>query len=185
MNADTIWPVVFLGAVIAMVAMRISARKNKALFLPDYQRAVRFVDGSFVDVMGPGSYHPNGKREQITVVDIRPQPIVVERVLYQDATQAPSVISIGAELVIADPCQAITKLKNLVNDSIAIIRDELRGIVSKRIADSVPEARSKLEADIAAGLNTHLSRFGIRLQNVEVTELWSRTINPPMMMGAN
>jgi hypothetical protein len=185
MNTDNIWPVVFLGAVIASLTLRISARKNKRIYIPDYQRAVRFVDGSFVDVLGPGSYQPDGKREQITVVDMRPQPIVLERVFYQDATQAPSVISIGAELVIADPCQAITKLKNLANDSIAIIRDELRITVSKRIADVAAEARGKMGTDIAESLNTQLIKFGVQVKNVEVTELWSRPVNPAMIMGAN
>jgi hypothetical protein len=95
------------------------------------------------------------------------------------------VISIGAELRIADPCEAITKLKNLVNDSIAIIRDELRSIVSKRIADPTLDARGKMSADIAEQLNLHLGKFGVRVENVEITELWSRTVNSALITGAN
>lgn len=155
------------------------------LFIPDYQRAVRFVDGASASVLGPGSYDPPGKHEQVTVVDMRPQPIVVERVMYQDLVQSPSVISIGAELVVSEPIEAITKLKNLVNDAIAMIRDQLRIIVSRRIADSSPEGRSKLASEIATSLNSELRKFGVQLQNVEVTELWSRTIKPSGITGAN
>jgi hypothetical protein len=185
MNNDNIWPVLFLGAVLVMLAQRIFARRKQNIFVPDYQRAVKFVDGTFGSVLEPGSYEPAGKHEQITVVDMRPQPIVVERVIYQDAVQAPSVISIAAELVISDPFEAITKLKNLTNDSIAIVRGQLRNMVSRRIADPARETRTKLATDIMAGLNRVLRKFGVQVQKVEVTELWSRTIKPLEMMGAN
>ena len=103
MNSDTLWSVVFLGAVLVMLTQRILGRKKPKIYIPDYQRGVKFVDGTFGSILGPGSYEPAGKHQQITVVDMRPQPIVVERVIYQDAIQAPSVISIAAELVISDP----------------------------------------------------------------------------------
>ncbi len=185
MNSDTLWSVVFLSAVVVILAQRIFGRKKPKIFIPDYQRGVKFVDGTFGSILEPGSYEPASKHQQITIVDMRPQPIVVERVIYQDAIQAPSVISIAAELVIADPFQAITKLKNLVNDSIAIIRDQLRSTVSKRIADTAPESRTKLASDITSALNNNLHQFGVQVQNVEVTELWSRAVAPPAMMGAN
>jgi len=185
MNADNLWSVVFLGAVLMIIALRLVARKKPSLFVPDYQRAVKFVDGAFKNVLDPGSYGPPGKNEQITVVDLRPQPIVVERVMFQDAIQASSVISIGAELMISDPADAVTKLKNLLNDSIAIIRDQLRSTMSKRIADWDPATRAKLASDITLSLNSDLRKFGVQLQNVEITELWSRTIKPTATMGAN
>src|SRR5579871_5590635 len=166
MNSDTLWSVVFLSAVVVILAQRISGRKKPKIFIPDYQRGVKFVDGTFGSILEPGSYEPASKHQQITIIDMRPQPLVVERVIYQDAIQAPSVISIAAELVIADPFQAITKLKNLVNDSIAIIRDQLRSTVSKRIADTAPESRTKLASDITSALNNNLHQFGVQVQNV-------------------
>ncbi|MGA8432193.1 MAG: SPFH domain-containing protein [Candidatus Sulfotelmatobacter sp.] len=185
MNNDNIWLFVFWGAVLFILAQRIFARKKPRILLPDFQRAVKFVDGAFGSVLEPGNHEPAGKNEQITVVDMRPQPIVVERIIYQDAMQAPSVISIAAELVIFDPFEAVTKLKNLVNDSIAIIRDQLRSMVSKRITDPAPEMREKLAGEITLALNNDLRRFGVQVQRIEVTELWSRPIEPPMAIGAN
>jgi SPFH domain / Band 7 family len=185
MNGGDIWSVVFLGAVLVIIAQRVFGRKKPRIFVPDYQRAVKFVDGAFASILDPGSYEPPGKHEQITIVDMRPLPIVVERLIYHDAIQAPSVISIVTELVISDPVEALTKLKNLANDSAAIARDQLRSMVSKRIADPTPESREKLASDIATALNGELRKYGVQLQNVEVTELWSRTIKQPVMTGAN
>jgi hypothetical protein len=185
MNTDGLWALAFLAAVIAIRSTRLFVKKSARVFVPDYQRGVRFVDGVFREVMGPGSYNAASANEQITIVDMRPQPIVVERILYQDALQTPSVISIGAELSVADPYQATTKLKNLINDSSAIVRDALRGVVSKRIADISPEVRSKTATDIAAVLNEDLRKCGMQVTNVEITEFWSRTLKPHPMAGAN
>jgi hypothetical protein len=185
MDEHALWAFAFLAAVIAMRYTRLFAKKRIRVFVPDYQSAIRFVDEMFREVLGPGSYDPAGANEQITIVDMRPQPIVVERILYQDALQTPSVISIAAELNVADPYQAATKLKNLVNDSLAIIKDALRGVVSKRIADTSAEVRGNAAADIAAALNEELSRCGVRVANVEITEFWSRTVKPHSITGAN
>lgn len=185
MNDDNMWSFIFMGAALLILALRVSVRKKQRIYLPDYQRAVKFRDGTFASILEPGGHDPARRREQITVVDMRPQPIVVERVIYQDAIHAPSVISIAAELVISDPLEAITKLKNLMNDSVTMIRDQLRSIVSKTIADSAPEARLKLARDLMAALNGELRKFGVQVQNVEVTESWSRTIKPQMSAGAN
>jgi hypothetical protein len=185
MNIDGLWALAFLAAVIALRSTRLFAKKGARVFVPDYQCGVLFVDGAFREVMGPGSYNPTTANEQITIIDMRPQPVVVERIFYQDALQAPSVISIGAELSVADPYQATTKLKNVINDSLAIMRDTLRGVVSKRIADISLEVRNKTATDITAVLNEDLRKCGMQVANVEITEFWSRTLKPHPMAGAN
>jgi flagellar basal body-associated protein FliL len=185
MNPDNIWPVVIVSAALVLLAQRILGSKKPRIFIPDYQRGVRFADGAFGRVLDPGSYQPGAKDEQTTIVDMRPLPVVVERVLYQDAIQTPSVISIAAEVLVEDPVTATTKLKNFANDSVAIIRDQLRNTVSKRIADSAPEVRSKLQDELASALNSELRKFGVGVRNVEVTELWSRAVKPAVTTGAN
>jgi regulator of protease activity HflC (stomatin/prohibitin superfamily) len=183
--ADEISLILFVTALIAMLSLRLFRKKRVRVYAPDYQRALLFVDGAFRKVLGPGNYESSSSHEQVTVVDMRPQPIVVERIIYQDVLQTPSVISIAAELCVADPYQAATKLKNFVNDSLAIIRDGLRSIVSKRIADSALETRGKTASDLAVTLNHELGKFGVRLDNLEITEMWSRVLNSQSTTGAN
>jgi hypothetical protein len=58
-------------------------------------------------------------------------------------------------------------------------------MLSKRIADPAPEMREKLAGEITLALNNDLRRFGLQVQRIEVTELWSRTIKSPTTIGAN
>jgi hypothetical protein len=185
MNADDIWAVVFLLGGAALLFLRFYGRRTVRVFITDYQRGVRFVDGTFRDLLGPGSYRSNRNREQVTVVDMRPQPVVLERIFYQDAFSVPSVVSIAAELSVGDPYRATTQLKDPIRDSLDLIRDQLRGIATQSIADLGPETRHKSANEIAATLNCDLDKFGMRIANLEITELWSRSVPPQTTAGAN
>jgi len=185
MSADDIWAVAFLLGIVVLLSLRIYGRRTVRVFITDYQRGVRFVDGTFRDLLGPGSYRSNCNREQVTVVDMRPQPVVLERIFYQDAFSAPSVISIAAELSVGDPYRATSQLKDPIRDSLDLIREQLRGIATQSIAGIEQETRHKSAHAIAAALNSDLNECGMRVANLEITELWSRSVPPQTTAGAN
>jgi|SRR6185437_6438697 len=173
MDSDNILSLLVV-ATAAVCVLTLRLRRVKHIFIPDYKRGVRFVKGSFANVLGPGSYQPFTAKEQIEIVDMRPQPIILERISYRDAWQNESSVSLAAEMLISDAHLATTTLKDQINDSLPIVRDTLRSIVSGGIADGSPEFRSKTAADITGAVNTALDRVGMRITNVEIIELWSR-----------
>ncbi|MGP0020758.1 MAG: SPFH domain-containing protein [Candidatus Sulfotelmatobacter sp.] len=185
MNADDIWAIVFLLGGAALLLLRFYGKRTVRVFVTDYQRGVRFVNGAFRDVLGPGSYYSSRTREQITIVDIRPKLVVFERIFYEDAFHAPSVVSFAAELSVGDPYRAITQMKYPINDSIAIIRDQLQSVVSQSIANTEPATRDKSANEIAAALNRELGKFGMQVANLEILEMWSRSVRPETITGAN
>lgn len=119
-------------------------------------------------------------KEQILIVDMRPQLFVIERLFYRDALQAASVISIGGELNVSDPYSAGTVLKDQVNDSIAIVREALRTTVSRGVIDATEASKAKTVAEIQSSANASLAQYGMRVVNVELTEVWSQEIDPPL-----
>jgi len=185
MNADDIWGLVFLADVVALFILRIRWRGEKRVYITDYQRGVRFDKGTFARVLDPGCYKSRGSRQQITMLDMRPQPFVVERLFYKDALQASAVISIGAELKVIDPQLVATKLKDQTKDSISIVRDALRLVASKTIVDVATEARSNTAREIEAAANVDLANLGMIVSDMEITEAWSVPVEPRMTAGAN
>jgi hypothetical protein len=177
--------VIFLVAGIALFFLIPRLRKRKQIFVTDYQRGVRFVDGRFADLLGPGSYRYLTTREQITMVDMRPHQIILERLFFTDSLRVESIISIGSELLVSDPFVALSAQKDPVNDSLAMIRNALRTFVSQRITSPDAADRSKLADAITAHLNAELARFGMRVSNLEVTELGSRTAQPKPGLAPN
>jgi len=177
---------VFFAGLLAVLIVRLTPVR-RVVFVTDYQSGVRFVKGSFSEILGPGAYPYAKSREEIAVVDMRPLPFLVERFFYQDGLQSPSVISIGAELVVADPYLATTKVKDRVNDSVAMVHDTLRIYLGKTVLDPSQMARKAAADKIAAAANAELNKIGMRLQNFEITELWSRPMagHPGASRGAN
>ena len=87
--------------------------------------------------------------------------------------------------MVRDPYTAATRLKDTTADSVAIVRDAIRLTVSKTIAGHPPEARVAAAAEIEKAGNAELQGFGMGIAEVEVTEMWSRTVEPRMISGAN
>ena len=175
MPPNDISAIILVWLVIFVFAFLFYMRKIKRVYITDYMRGVRYVKGSFRDVLGPGSYQPFTRRVTVERVDMRPVPFELERIFYRDALQSNAVISIGAQILVSDPHLASTMLKDNVGDSILIVRDTLRSILSRGITDESPEFRVKVAGDITSAANAELSQFGMKISDVEVTELSSRS----------
>ena len=185
MEDNPIWIVVFFAALITSIVLRIRRQGRQRIFIPDYQCGLRYVDGVFTDTVGAGVYPPNDSRKQITVVDMRPRLIVIERIFYQDALQSPSVISIGAKLSVCDAYLASAKLKDYTNDSLVVVRDTMRMTVSKIIGGYSSGTRSTTAAAIQKAADAELRKVGMTISDVEITEAWSRAVEPRISSRAN
>lgn len=164
------------GLVVVNYLFRL--RKVPRTYLTDYMRGVRFVKGAFAQVLGPGGHQPLTRHEHIEVVDMRPAPFLLESISYRDALQSDSVISIGGELLVDDPYLAATSLKNRVSDSLPIVRQALRGAVSRKITDRTQEFRMRVAEAVTAAANEELHRVGMKVSSVEITEVFSRNASP-------
>jgi hypothetical protein len=184
MDPDAIVGVIFIAGIVVLVFLIRRVRTAKTVFITDYQRGVRFVNGVFRDVLGPGRYRSYTGHDLINIVDMRPNPFLAERISYQDALQSPSIMSIGAELLVSDPYVVSTKLKNPVDDSIPVAREIVKSFAAGNITDARPEARAKTAEEITKAVNRELSQFGMAVRNLEITEVWSRHLQQ-ITGGAN
>jgi hypothetical protein len=141
----TIGLITFTSVVIVIVMARVN-RGKKRILIPDYRRGVLFVNGAFVKVLEPGSYRVSALKQQLTIVDMRPQPIVLERIFFQDALKNQGVVSLALNLLVQDPHLAATTTRDQIRDGLAILRDQLRTVLSQQIADLQPETAAKLAA---------------------------------------
>ena len=167
-----ITPLLTFTTVVVMLAMARFNRGKKRILIPDYRRGVLFENGSFVKVLEPGSYRVSGSKQQITIVDMRPQPFLLERIGFQDAVKNQGVVSLGVDLRVQDPHLAATATRDQIKDALAILRDQLRTVLSQQISDLRPEAPAKLAETIAAAANKELRKIGMRAAGTEVTEFW-------------
>lgn len=168
---DTLFPFIAFASVVVVVFLGRRNRNRKRILIPDYRRGVHFVGGVFSGVLDAGSYTFDARKEQITIVDLRPQPILMDRLGFQDALKHDGLISVATELVVRDPQLAASALRDQVKDAYILTRDTIRLTMSQQIADDVDLVR--LGDAIAAAVRLELRKVGMDIPNLEITELWA------------
>jgi hypothetical protein len=161
------------GAVVLVLTLTQRKRGKKRILITDYRCGIRFVNGGFVALLPPGSYRFNPERDQITIIDMRPQPILIERQVFQDAVGAQSVISIGTELVVSDPVLVANALRDQIKDAYVIVRDTLRAAAPRQVVAGMGDNRKSIEEALTKVINTELAKVGMRVPEIEITELWA------------
>jgi hypothetical protein len=174
---------VMLATFVAVCWIHLRNRRKKRIVLTDYRRGVHFVNGTFKEVLGPGSYRYDERTEQITVMDLRPQPIIIERLTFQDALRQEGIISVGTELLIRDSRLAATALRDQIKDAYVIVRDAIRTAMSKQIAAG-PEESSSVADAVTRAVNAELAKVGLSVSKIEITELVSQALQPQITPGS-
>jgi hypothetical protein len=169
MLAKVGWQLFSVACLVAAAVIAFRLRRRKVVYITDFQTGLRFRDGTVCKVLPPGSYLTSGSRNMIAVVDMRPRPFVLERLMYQDVLQTNSVISVGGELWIRDPNLAVITLKDIVGNSLPIVRERLCQAASRSIIDASPEGRKELAGRLLAELNRELETRGVEIRNLEIT----------------
>jgi hypothetical protein len=74
--------------------------------------------------------------------------------------------------LVQDPHLAATATRDQIKDALAILRDQMRTVLSQQISDLSPGGPAKLAETIAAAANKELRKIGMRAAGTEVTEFW-------------
>jgi hypothetical protein len=167
--------------VVMMVVLgfRFGRQKDrKRIAITDYLRGVRYKNGVFVDVVGPGSYSFNARNEHIERVDMRPQPFVFESFSCSDALNQPITLSFAGEFEVADPRLAVSTMKKDSDEAFARLKQVIRTTASRLAVQDGSEATEKhLTETFLEEMNADLARSGLRIRNLELTEIWGYFTN--------
>jgi hypothetical protein len=172
MTTEILGQLIFLVCLATMVVFGIRLRRSKLLYIVDYQVGLRPKSDGSSELLQPGAYRSSAGGTPISVVDLRPRQFILERLVFQDMLRASGVISVGGELVIRDPQLADIAFKNLLEDSLPIVRERLLHFAPRSIIDLSIEGRAKMAASITADLNREMQARGVGIEHLEITELW-------------
>lgn len=183
-------PAEIVGAVLSFVCLIATAiftfrmRRMKPTYLFDYQAGLRF-DGARCSILSPGHHLSSASSSAITVVDLRPHQFILESQVCKDAMYANCVISLGGEILVSDGQRVVIALKNIVEDSLAIVRETARSVVSHTILEPGPAGRASLTKMLTEEMNRELSPRGVEIRNLEITELWAQPLKYDMPTTTN
>jgi uncharacterized membrane protein YqiK len=156
--------------VLLVIVARLTARSQRQIIL-DYQRGIRFQGGKPQAILGPGCHRFQPANEQIIVVDLRDQPVIVERFAYADSTGVNALVSISAAVRVADVHRASTQYRDHVNEAIVALREALRQHLSASRAAEARRERRRYEQELKTQAAIELEKLGLALASLEITEV--------------
>jgi regulator of protease activity HflC (stomatin/prohibitin superfamily) len=136
--------------------------------LREYQRAVVFQLGRFLDVKGPGLFFLVPMVQQMVRVDLR---TVVLDVPPQDVITRDNVsgkVNAVVYFRVVDPQKAIIQVVDFLAATSQLGQTTLRAVLGKHDLDTLLSEREKLNVDIQRTLDMQTDAWGIKVGIVEI-----------------
>ena len=141
------------------------------IVVPEWERVLRYVDGRFVEVLGPGVHRRRRWRSRGVRVDLRARLVAVagQEVLTADGVSVK--LSLLARCRVADPRRSHEAAERPDDFVYAALQLAAREAVAARTLDEVLAARAELGAELATAAADMVGEVGYVLDGVAVRDL--------------
>jgi hypothetical protein len=138
-------------ALLALVALLIGAVLSSLFqrtIVYDYQRGLRYRDGRFTDLVGPGSHWAFAPTTTIKLVDLRSGvlPLPGQELVTSDGVTIKVSLAVQRRLV--DPVIAINEVENYTASTYSILQVALRETVGAMPVDDVLTRRTEIGPEV-------------------------------------
>jgi regulator of protease activity HflC (stomatin/prohibitin superfamily) len=161
-----------LAAIVAVVifAMLVGALFKRTIIY-DYQRGLRYRNGRFVDIVGPGSHWAFAPTTSIRLVDVRSAvlPLPGQELVTSDGVAIKVSLAVQRRLV--DPAVAINDVENYTLSTYSILQVALREVVGAMTVEEVLSRRSEIGGEVLGRSREAVRKIGVELESVDVKDL--------------
>ncbi|MET8427142.1 slipin family protein [Nocardia sp. NPDC004860] len=136
----------------------------------EYQRTLRFEDGTLREVLGPGRHRYNKERCTLVTVDMRPRLLQVggQELLTRDGLSLR--VSFVGDWVVTDPVTFTTGAQSAETVLYTTVQEVARDLVAAHTLDELIADRTRLGAG-AERVAAAVERFGIRVESLRAKDL--------------
>lgn len=162
----------YLLAVVAiLVVLAIALGPYVTTIINEYERALKFVDGRYVALVGPGRHRYFARRTRLHRVDTRArfEAISGQEVLSSDGVAFK--VSLLASYRITDPRASVLETDNLQEAVHSWLQLALRAVVAGRSSEELIQQREGLSIPLLEAAAGALAKLGVELQHVAVRDL--------------
>jgi regulator of protease activity HflC (stomatin/prohibitin superfamily) len=163
-----LWVLVPAGLLLTIVFRMFKIRH---VIIYEYQKALKYSKGRYVETLGPGSYWIASAFSAIVPVDVRSEFITIQG---QDVLSADGVtlkISLAAEFQVADANLAVNKTANFRGSLYLILQMALREIVGKEKIEVLLESRAGIGGKLMEVAQGKTAEMGLKLISADVKDI--------------
>lgn len=159
---------IYVAAAVLLVLLALSLRQVTVF---EYERGLRYRNGRFTGVLGPGSYWFFPRFTRIARVDIRPTYIVVpgQEVITSDGVGLK--ITVAAKYAVVDPAKAQHSTASYATALYTILQLALRELVGGSPVDEVLSGRPQLNAKLREKCVPAAADFGVDLHEADIKDI--------------
>lgn len=160
-----------LVLALVLLLLAIGGRFLGSITILEYERALRFENGQFVAVTGPGKYRYLTHRTRFHRVDIR---LVHEAVSGQEVLSSDAVAfkaSLLASYRIVDPKLAVLETQNVQEAVHSALQLGLRALIAGRTSEELLQRRAEGSALLLGEAEPLLAKVGVALEQVALRDL--------------
>ncbi|MHB1456061.1 MAG: slipin family protein [Armatimonadota bacterium] len=160
-----LYPLAFIIALVFFLS------RFRTVIIFEYQRGLKYSNGRFVGVIGPGRYKIYIPTTVVQIIDIRPSFVTIsgQEVLSSDGITLK--VSLAAQYQIADPQLAINSSESYNNALYLILQMGIREIIGSSPIDDILEKRGEFGTLLAEKAASEIESLGIKLISVDLKDI--------------
>lgn len=157
---------VSLGLAVALIASR-----WRAVTILEYQQAIKFTNGRFVEVLGGGRHRIWHPRTSLQIVDMREAQLAIpgQELVTRDGVSVK--LSLAVRYRIADPRKALTEVESYLGATYVVLQVALREVIGGLTIDDVLSTRDALGSQVGDRSRGEIAEMGVDLLSVKVKDL--------------
>jgi regulator of protease activity HflC (stomatin/prohibitin superfamily) len=160
-----------LVILLIVVAALIVRSVVDVVVVHDYERGLRYRNGTFGGLLGTGTHVAVRPFSEIRLLDGRPTSILIDGQEILTADGIALKVSLVARYVVGDPVAAVSGDQSFLRALHLELQLGLRETLATGTIDDILAARSKIGPAVMDRAASHLARVGIELLAVEVRDL--------------
>lgn len=159
--------ILLLGVTIVVIAKL----TTKRITILEYERGLKYRNGKFQTVLGPGCYWYLPFVATLHKIDVRPAyaSISGQEVLSSDGVTIK--ISLAANYEVTDPYVAINKIQNYRDALYLELQLALRDIIGSMDIDTVLNSRSEIQTKLMELTAAKAAELGLKLHSASVKDI--------------
>ena len=158
-------------ALAFLIVFIIVMSKFRTMIIFEYQRGLRYSNGKFTGVIGPGRYRIYIPTTTIHVIDIRPAFVTVSGQEVLSADGITLKVTLAARYQIEDPQKAVSAADSYDKALYLILQMGIREIIGSSPIDDILEKRGEFGALLAEKTASEIESLGIKLLSVDLKDI--------------
>jgi regulator of protease activity HflC (stomatin/prohibitin superfamily) len=160
-----------IALLIAILVLIVGRTFVSVVTVHDYERGLRYRQGRFSGLVGPGTHVVVRPISEIQVLDGRPAFMTIEGQEVLTADGVALKVSLVARYVVGNPVAAVTGDQSFARALYLELQLGLRETLAAGTVDDILGSRSKIGPAVLERTAGPLARIGIELLSVEVRDL--------------